>query len=52
MKGKIGSGGAPLQTITPRGNAEIIVALEDINSGLYARTLNNTPANEAAIRGF
>jgi hypothetical protein len=32
--------------------AAIVVARDDIYSGLYARTLNNTPANEAAIRGF
>lgn len=36
----------------PREIAAIVVALDDIYSSLYARTLNNTPANEAAIRGF
>lgn len=46
------SEGSPNQACKHGGSAAIVVALEDINSGLYARTLNNTPANEAALRGF
>lgn len=45
MKGKIGSGGAPLQTITSGGNAEIIVASEEHGlfgaAGLLARAIAN-----------
>jgi hypothetical protein len=55
MKGKIGSGGAPLQTITPRGNAEYRIV--DIYHGtigpdLLCRTIANTPANERRLRGM
>lgn len=46
------SEGSPNQACKRGGSADIVVARDDIYSGLYARTLNNTPANEAAIRGF
>ena len=55
MKGKIGIGGAPLQTITSGGNADYCIV--DIYHGtigpdLLCRTIANTPANERRIRGM
>jgi hypothetical protein len=55
MKGKIGSGGAPLQTIASGGNAEYrIVDLYHgvIGPELLCRTIANAPSNERRLRGM
>jgi len=55
MSEKARNGGAPLQTITPGGNAEYrIVDLYHgtIGPELLCRTIANAPSNERRLRGM